>query len=136
MPSAEEYVTEDWAAVARTIDGRLTELRMTQRALATKAGVALSIVRELRHNTAQRRRSARTLEAVSRALGFHPRHLSAVAAGQQPPEVGDPVDYDADGILARLDAIEERLAALTDELGVNNANVTRMIDIVWPDHRR
>ena len=46
-----------------------------------RSNIALSIVREIRNNTVQRRRSGRTLEALSVALGWHPRHLAAVLLG-------------------------------------------------------
>lgn len=73
--STEEYVAQDWAAVAKAIDSRLAELGLRQQQLAQRAHVSLAIVRELQHNLVQRRRSARTLEALSLALEWHPRHL-------------------------------------------------------------
>src|SRR3954451_18830439 len=77
----------DWAAVAKAMDRRLSELGRRQRDLAARAHVSQAIVRELQHNTKQRRRSARTLEALSVALGWHPGHLHAVLGGQRPPDV-------------------------------------------------
>ena len=56
--SAEEYVSEDWSAVAKAINERLTVLGLNQRELAERSHVALSIVREIRNNTVQRRRAA------------------------------------------------------------------------------
>lgn len=61
-------MAEDWAAVARAIDTRLAELNWRQREFAERAQVSVAIVRELHRNTAQRRRNARTLEALSLAL--------------------------------------------------------------------
>ena len=84
-------MTEDWAAVARAIDRRLHELGLRQRELAQRAHVSQAIVRELQHNTAQRRRSTRTLEALSLALDWHPRHLHAVLQGKPEPEPGEVV---------------------------------------------
>ena len=75
----------DWAAVAKAMDRRLSELGLRQRDLAAQAHVSQAIVRELQHNTKQRRRSARTLEALSVALGWHPGHLHAVLDGREPP---------------------------------------------------
>lgn len=109
---AEEYVTEDWAAVARAIDRRLTDLGLRQRELAERAHVSQAIVRELQHNTAQRRRSTRTLEALSVALDWHPRHLHAVLRGQPSPEHGEVVTVPVDAVAARLSAIEDRLRAI------------------------
>ena len=68
--SAEEYVPEDWTAVSTAVKGRVRELGLTQRELAQRSNVSLAIVREIQRNTAQRRRSARTLEALSVALGW------------------------------------------------------------------
>lgn len=81
-------MAQDWAAVARAIDTRLAELNWRQRELAERAQVSVAIVRELHRNTAQRRRNARTLEALSLALGWHPDHLDAVLRGHTPPDCG------------------------------------------------
>jgi hypothetical protein len=134
--SAEEYVSEDWAAVAKAISARMTELGLNQRELAQRAHVALSIVREIRHNTVQRRRAGRTLEALSVALGWHPRHLAAVLLGQRPPEPGDPVDYAGDGVPARLAAIEDRLSEISEQLAEMNTNLAAVIDRGRPGRER
>lgn len=109
-------MSEDWAAVARALNARLSELGMRQRELAELAHVSPAIVRELQRNTAQRRRGDRTLEALSVALGWHPRHLHAVFAGQQPPAPGEPVPMPADAVAGRLAAIEGQLQAIEKRL--------------------
>lgn len=129
-------MSDDWAAVARAISERLTELGLNQRELAERAHVALSIVRELRHNTVQRRRAGRTLEALSVALGWHPRHLAAVLVGHQPPAPGDPVDYAGDGVPGRLAAIESRLDQIAERLEELNANLAKVINRAGPNHER
>ena len=129
-------MSDDWAAVARAISERMTELGLNQREVAERANVALSIVRELRHNTVQRRRAGRTLEALSVALGWHPRHLAAVLIGHRPPEPGAPIDYVGDGVPSRLAAIEDRLSQITDRLDELNANLTKVIDRAGPSHER
>ena len=110
---------KDWQAVSEAIKARLIELDMTQAELTHRAGVALETVRELQLNLRSRRRSPRTLVAVSEALGWPPGHLAAVADGRSPddPDEGDPVLAELDaikgvltGITARLDTIERRLA--------------------------
>lgn len=111
------------------MDARLAELGMRQRDLATRAHVSQAIVRELQHNTAQRRRSARTLEALSVALGWHPRHLHAVLSGQRPPDVDAAAPLGPDAIAGRLAAIEERLFAIEDRL----TDVQNRIGRVDPD---
>jgi transcriptional regulator with XRE-family HTH domain len=114
--SAEEYVSEDWSAVSKAVNERLTELGLNQRELAQRSHIALSIVREIRNNSVQRRRSGRTLEALSVALGWHPRHLAAVLLGRRPPAPTDPIDYGGDGVPARLAAIEDQLYEITKRL--------------------
>jgi hypothetical protein len=126
-------VSDDWSAVARAISERMTELGLNQREVAERAQVALSIVRELRHNTVQRRRAGRTLEALSVALGWHPRHLAAVLVGHRPPAPGDPIDYAGDGVPARLAAIEDRLSQIAERLDELNANLTAVINRARPN---
>lgn len=126
--SAEEYVSEDWSAVAKAINERLTELGLNQRELSERSNIALSIVREIRNNTVQRRRSGRTLEALSVALGWHPRHLAAVLLGLTPPAPNDPVDLAGDSVPARLAAIEDQLHEITKRLEEMSANLATVIE--------
>ena len=115
--SAEEYVSEDWAAVADAISQRMTELGINQTELIGRSQVSKATVGELYHNSAQRRRSARTLEALSIALGWHPQHLAAVLKGQRAPDIGEPVSRSDDDVPGRLAAIEYRLAQIEAQLG-------------------
>jgi hypothetical protein len=115
--SAEEYVVEDWAAVARAISRRMTELGINQRELIERSQVSKATVGELYHNSAQRRRSIRTLEALSMALEWHPQHLIAVLKGQRAPTIGEPVSRSDDDVPGRLAAIEYRLAQIETQLG-------------------
>jgi transcriptional regulator with XRE-family HTH domain len=120
-------VSEDWTAVSRAINERVTALGLTQRELAARANVSLAIVREIQRNTVQRRRSARTLEALSAALGWHPRHLTAVAGGDRPPDPADPPESrSGDGVPARLAAMDDRLSEITEQLAEMNANLAEM----------
>ena len=114
--SAEEWVAEDWAAVARAIDTRLAELNWRQRELAERAQVSVAIVRELHRNTTQRHRNARTLEALTLALGWHPEHLDAVLRGHTLPDRGQPATSPVDPVTARLTSIDRRLAAIERRL--------------------
>lgn len=109
-------MSEDWAAVAKAINQRVDELGLRQKELAERSHVSLAIVRELQHNLVERRRSPRTLESLSTALGWHPQHLDAVLRGRKPPEVGDPVVDLADTLWSRMDRVEERLEDITDRL--------------------
>jgi transcriptional regulator with XRE-family HTH domain len=109
-------VTEDWAAIATAINQRMTELGLRQHELIERSRVSKTAVREIQHNTAQRRRSARTLEALSVALSWHPQHLAAVLDGRRPPQVGDPVVTSDHDVPSHLASIERRLSEITDRL--------------------
>ena len=83
-------MSEDWAAVAQAISQRMAELGINQRQLIERSQVSKATVGELYHNSAQRRPSARTLEALSMALEWHPQHLAAVLNGQRVSNIGEP----------------------------------------------
>jgi transcriptional regulator with XRE-family HTH domain len=144
--SAAEYVVEDWAGVARASNQRMTELGINQRELIERSQVSKATVGELCQNSAQRRRSARTLEALSTALEWHPRHLSAVLKGQRVPDVGEPVSRSGDDVPGRLAAIEYRLAQietqlgtidqLRDQLNEINTNIEAVIRFVDSNQKR
>lgn len=108
-------MADDWAAVARAINERAAELGLRQRDLIERSRLSKAVVGELSRNAAPRRRSARTLEALSTALEWHPQHLSAVLAGREPPAADDPV-YRPDDVPARLAAIERQLREITGRL--------------------
>lgn len=109
-------MTEDWPAVSRAINERMTELGLRQRELIERSRVSKAAVREIQHNTVQRRRSARTLEALSSALAWHPQHLAAVLVGRIPPQIGDPIVVSDNDVPGRLAAIEGRLRDMAEQL--------------------
>ncbi|MFB9688417.1 helix-turn-helix domain-containing protein [Amycolatopsis plumensis] len=122
-------MSEDWAAVARAINQRMAELGLSQRELIARSQVSKATVREIQHNTAYRRRSDRTLEALSLALDLHPGHLSAVLAGRRPPEPGEPITRGDDDIPGRLAVIEHQLREITDRLREMSAVNERLDEI-------
>ena len=77
-------------------------------------------IRELLYNTAQRKRSRQTPEALDVALGWPVGHLQAIAEGRDPSEAGpgpDPVMAELAEMKelmrvmsGRLDSIEKQLA--------------------------
>jgi transcriptional regulator with XRE-family HTH domain len=106
-------VSEDWAAVARAINERVRELGWRQRELAERSQVSSAVVREIQRHTVERRRSPRTLESLSAALGWEPGHLDAVLNGRAgQPISGSQVVIDAAAMWSRLDALELRLDEL------------------------
>lgn len=123
-------MSEDWAAVAKAINERVNELGWRQRELAERSNVSQAIVREIQHHVVERRRSARTLESLSTALGLHPQHLEAVLNGRTPPPADEPVMPGQTSVLSRLDSLERRLDDITDRLDDLKADLTKMIDHV------
>lgn len=111
---------KDWDAVASVISTRMAELDMTQQELASRAGVALQTVRELQHNLVPRKRTPRTLETMSTALGLSSSHLGTVLEGGSPPnpDESDPVLAELDEIKRTLTTITERLDAIEHRQGV------------------
>lgn len=120
-------MTEDWPAVARAINERMTELGLRQRELIERSRVSKAAVREIQHNTVQRRRSARTLEALSSALAWHPQYLAAVLAGRTPPQIGDPIVISDNDVPGRLAAIEGRLRDMAEQLDQISAGLSVVI---------
>jgi transcriptional regulator with XRE-family HTH domain len=121
-------VAEDWAAVSLAINERMTELGLNQRELAERSQVSKTMIMEIRRNVAQRRRGARTLEALSLALDWHPQHLDAVLNGQPVPAVGEPVVRSEDDVQGRLASIEYRLEQITRELASIKGGIGQQLD--------
>ena len=140
-------MTEDWAAVANAINQRAAELGLRQRDLIERSQVSKAVVGEIQRNAVQRRRSTRTLEALSIALDWHPQHLQAVLQGRRPPAVGEPVyRLNDDDLPTRLADIEQQLREITerldelrgisDRLDVMNANISAIADSRRSNDRR
>jgi transcriptional regulator with XRE-family HTH domain len=125
--SAQESVSEDWAAVAVAINERLSGLGWLQRDLADRSGVSLATVREIQRHSTERRRSPRTLESLSSALGWPPGHLTAVLHGEA---VSEPADRGRDNALSCLDRVERRLDDIAARLDALRADVATVIEHV------
>jgi hypothetical protein len=120
-------VTENWSAVSKAINRRLAELGLKQRELVERSHVSQAIVREIQNHTVERRRSDRTLEALSLALEWHPRHLDAVLRGRKPLEPGQTGDV-LDDISARLGAIEDHLREITERLDTVTTSLATLLN--------
>ena len=120
-------MSEDWAAVAVAINERLSGLGWRQRDLAERSGVSLATVREIQRHSVERRRSPRTLQSLSSALGWPPGHLTAVLLGQAPPE---PAGRGRDNVLSRLDRVERRLDDITARLDALHADLVMVLEHV------
>jgi methylphosphotriester-DNA--protein-cysteine methyltransferase len=99
---------ENWAAVAAAVNDRVRELGWRQRELAERSHVSAAVVREIQRHTVERRRSPRTLEALSVALGWEPEHLDRVLKAHAQATGNTPADSAA--LWSRLDSLEQRLA--------------------------
>ncbi|RBQ04477.1 XRE family transcriptional regulator [Micromonospora sp. LHW51205] len=107
---------EDWQAVASAMNSRMTELPMTQQELAERSKVSVATLRELQYATATRKRSTRTLAAISQALGWPDDYLRAVLTGSAPPSgIGKAGQTDGSSlVLARLDQLHAEVRRLAD----------------------
>lgn len=125
-------VSEDWAAVARAISERIRELGWRQRELAERSHVSLAVVREIQRHTVERRRSQRTLESLSVALGWEPERLDTVLKGRARQVAGTSAAIDSAAFWSRLDALEGRLDEIVKLISELRADVAAMADHARP----
>ena len=118
---------ENWAAVARAISGRVRELGWRQRELAERSHVSVAVVREIQRHTVERRRSPRTLEALSVALGWEPEYLHRVLKGRS-EQPGGHAAPDLAAVWSRLDSFDVRLAELARLLAELKSQIATVID--------
>ena len=118
---------ENWAAVARVISGRVRELSWRQRELAERSHVSVAVVREIQRHTVERRRSPRTLEALSVALGWEPEYLHRVLKGRLQQSEGHAAS-DLAGVWSRLGSFGVRLAELAGLLAGLKSRIAMVID--------
>jgi len=123
---------ENWAAVARAISDRVRELGWRQRELAERSHVSVAVVRELQRHTVERRRSPRTLEALSVALGWEPGHLDRVLKGDA-RQSGWHAAPDSAALWSRLESFESRLAEILRFLTELRSDFAAVIDHVRDD---
>jgi transcriptional regulator with XRE-family HTH domain len=125
--SAEEFVAEDWVAVAEAITGRMRELKLSQRDLAVHSNVSVATIREIQRHRIKRRRNPRTLESLSESLGWPRQHLDAVLNGRLPQDPAEPAGDDGD-LRSRLDLLEQRLDTIADVMHRIDAKIDVIID--------
>jgi hypothetical protein len=123
-------VSEDWTAVACAIDDRIRELGWRQRELADRSHVSLAIVREIQNHTIERKRSPRTLESLSVALGWEPQRLDAILNGQAPAIGGTMPPAETAALWSRLDELDGRLNEITKLLAELKSDITTVIEHV------
>jgi len=123
---------ENWAAVARAVSDRVRELGWRQRELADRSRVSVAVVREIQRHTVERRRSRRTLEALSVALGWEPEHLDGVLKSHAQRH-GRPIAPDDAAVWSRLDSVDQRLDEIVKLLTELRAGLAAVIDHVRDD---
>jgi hypothetical protein len=122
-------VSEDWAAVAAAVDARVRELGWRQRELSERSHVSQATVREIQHHVVERRRSARTLEALSTTLGWPPRHLHDVLRGDDAAIPSRPMTRsDTAGFNSRLERLEHQLTEITGRLDDIHTELKAVVD--------
>ena len=125
MTDAGRVSGEDWDAVAEAIRNRLTETRMTQMDVASRARLSLTTIRELQHNLNPRRRRPQTLAALSDALGWPPDYLDQVLRGDRPEphddEVRDPVLHALDCLGREIQELRDRVEQIERQLAAEDA---------------
>lgn len=125
-----EVDPENWAAVAGVVSDRLRELGWRQRELAERSHVSSAVVREIQRHTVERRRSRRTLEALSVALGWEPGHLDAVLRGYAHQTGGSHAGPGGVALWSRLDSLERRLDEISKLLTELRSDIATVIDHV------
>ena len=118
---------ENWAAVGGASSGRVRELGWRQRELAERSHVSVAVVREIQRHTVERRRSPRTLEALSVALGWEPEYLHRVLKGRSRLSGGHAAP-DLAAVWSRLDSFDVRLAELARLLAELKSQIAPVID--------
>jgi transcriptional regulator with XRE-family HTH domain len=123
---------EDWVAVARAISNRIRELGWRQRELAERSHVSLAVVREIQRHTVERRRSPRTLQALSVALGWEPEHLDWVLKGHL-QRAGGHTAPDNAALFSRLGSVERRLDEILKLVTELRSEIATVVDRVRDD---
>ncbi|MEV0840690.1 hypothetical protein AB0I55_14160 [Actinocatenispora sera] len=111
----------NWEAVSVAMTDRMAELDLTQADVASKAGVALMTVRELQRNLTPRRRSPRTLAALSEALGWPRSRLEDLSNGDRGEEPTRP----GTDVTRELGRLRQELAELSARVDAIEANGER-----------
>ena len=122
----------DWAAVARAISDRVRELGWRQRELVERSHVSAAVVREIQRHTVERRRSPRTLEALSVALGWEPERLERVLNGDV-RQTGNYAAPESVALWSRLDSLDSRLDEISKVLAELKSDVATVLERVRDD---
>lgn len=103
---------QDWDAVAEVITERMNELHIGQRELAESTGVSAATIRELMYNYKSRRRSARTLRAISVGLRWPPDYVESVLYSRAPAESFAAADATTAGAAVESKTVSAQLSVV------------------------
>jgi transcriptional regulator with XRE-family HTH domain len=121
-------MTGDWQQVGRSVEKLRAELGWTQLELANRSGVSLATIRNTEHATG--RRSRRTLEDLSAALGKPRDYLSEILTGLPAAHRAGPAEP---GTQTLLDQLDDILVKRLTELVVPHLNhIERQLHAVIP----
>ncbi len=110
-----EGAAHQWKLVAEAVHHRRTELGLTAKDVADRAGNGLSVaVLSLIENARQASYTVRTLHALCRALDWTPDSIEQILNGEEPEAVRLLTPSQED----RLEAVERELALLREQLGL------------------
>ncbi|MGH3628814.1 MAG: helix-turn-helix domain-containing protein [Sciscionella sp.] len=109
-----DHVGKDWDAVAAAINSRLDELQMTQQELAARSGVSPATLRQLQRNYSSRRRSPRTLAAISEGLRWPAGRLAQILEGDAPGAQDADLRDEVSRLRAEVSELQGRVTAVED----------------------
>jgi len=127
-------MSDDWDRLGRVLKLRRRERDWSQEELAARSGVSLAMVKEIENNSATRRRSRRTLESLSEALGLPRQYLHDILKGHSPehPESGPSLQSRVETLeqrMNKIDVLEQRLDTAIDIMQRIDSKVDFMIEI-------
>ena len=94
--------------------------------------MSAAVLREIQRHTVERRRSPRTLESLSVALGWDPERLDWVLKGHAQRH-GRPIAPDDAAVWSRLDSVDQRLDEIVKLLTELRSDLATVIDHVRDD---
>jgi transcriptional regulator with XRE-family HTH domain len=124
-------------AVGKAVTDALEDQGMQQRELADRSGVSPAIIREIQ-NGVPRRRSPRTWQGISEALGWPSRYLAdAIKYGlpaEHPPVVRPPAVTSAEARVAKLSVpAGDQSTFITKLLFLLEQRFGRVVDVLYND---
>jgi transcriptional regulator with XRE-family HTH domain len=118
---AEDPEAGNWAKVGEALRARREGRGLTQEQLHELSGVSVAIIGEIEQHEIIRRRSLRTLAALSVALDWPEDYLARIRDGHQPPKTAELSPEEA-ALRSVLDKLDKILADRLNEIVVPHLN--------------